>query len=799
MQDLTPVQPPPAESRYTFNSLKEIFVEHLNVWKRIQSYFGPKEPDQLLSDHPFKANLQAPDAPRGKVITMKFKDAYGRVFCKERAIRVDTVDIYKHELQAKAKYLKGRLKEVEKGSPEEKKLTKLLNQAQQSLKLHQNQKATWASNDAPRRAYKLLGREEAQNKYLPALGNLRVHKILIKKGKDPKTVSSYHETNPAESQVKVTIEELQDYHVYQSYIKRKEGLTRLQPHSEAAGQKLIEEGIQALAKKYGVDQTQSFMDRLKNKLKIETGLATIMGDIEKRAKETYGEEAVNHLEELLKAERDIFKAELLRDLESYIKAEKPQEKEIFYGKIGGLNPRKSFYKEIDGVEIIFDPRTRQAYFDDRGKIHVHGEKAEVKVLKMTNKRVEMKEISSINRSAATTDFSHGEVSLEELKDYEDLKRIHRLSDTGHQTQQAGLNLLRSRQLEFERKYGFKDRQGLSIFIEDLEKRIQTSYGPNAIDRVDEIIDRRREILRSQILQDLYTHIQERPPMAEEIVYARVGLLDTQKDPSVNEEGLVLHEQTHALDTRAIYNELDGVEVIFDPKAEGPFFDEKGNIHMPSDREGSKQLKTLFFNVSVQRHTDNVGLQKFLNEEALEKFRILRDQNKLTTEQETKLKLLEASISNNSLGGFERADMAIDLVNTYCDYTSVNCFGGKDRTGYSMATHTYRIIEEEILRPNEVGEEKANLTTENNRLLKKIAHQLLSKKGIAIQIVKDNTGHTVLKIGPWNLELYRVKTISGAASRVFSYAELVKTKGTGQGESPDQLYYEAPPSLHDDVQ
>ncbi len=226
-----------------------------------------------------------------------------------------------------------------------------------------------------------------------------------------------------------------------------------------------------------------------------------------------------------------------------------------------------------------------------------------------------KPLSTVARSAAITDFSHGDISLQELQDYDILKALT--------TDKKALDLLKF--------YDLLSPDGISAdpkkyneFIERVETSVARSYGDDILKtdeigmkkldptKLNEIIQKREELIKLQFLQDLHEQFRNRPVTDDSVVVGRVSLLDMTKPPE-RDRGFVNNERTQGLDMKALYDKLDGAEVVFNIENPdgGAYFDDSGKIHMPkafyadqssSGREPKTTTIKLSFSTSQSKET-----------------------------------------------------------------------------------------------------------------------------------------------------------------------------------------------------
>jgi hypothetical protein len=392
-------------------------------------------------------------------------------------------------------------------------------------------------------------------------------------------------------------------------------------------------------------------------------------------------------------------------------------------------------------------------------------------------------VSSINRSAAITDFTHGEVNFQDLKDLPLLKK----------TSQNPSSLTPTEKAHLRDYYGVDSAQLTAVQekLNEMEGKIKQGY-PELVeknDRLDEtklkeITTNRRDHLRRQVLQDLQLHLEESPSMTQgnSIFLGRTALLDTTKKAVVDTNGFILDEKNQTMDMKALYDELDGATIVFDLEDaahNASFFDEEGRIHMPNKHkpkgleagEVSCKLETAFMNISVQGNTKNQGVQNLVNEENL-----TRLEKKITAypDGENKNKLmqllndLKTKVRPEKEGGFSAADTSIELM-SLLGYVSIDCYGGKDRTGYAVAQVTQRKLQDFLKSDPSINSKEATA------LMGKFRRQLLSNDGIAVKVVEDNTGFKALKLTAVMLDLYiggrGMDKFSGLVNRIADYAKL----------------------------
>lgn len=441
-------------------------------------------------------------------------------------------------------------------------------------------------------------------------------------------------------------------------------------------------------------------------------------------------------------------------------------------------------------------------------------------------------VSSLTRSGAISDFSHGEVSLQELKDLVDLQELAtarglplslRQKSTLTADRQAMLTMMYSltsspEEIEcitLEIKLKALLAYGIDLLIEGkisdedlypMEKLIKKASHPSwkmrdkvlieknrktlqAVElsptKLKSIVAARRERLRLLVLQDLELHLSTVPQDRELLIYGRISLVDLKKAVIRESSGCVIDEKTQGLDMKAIFDELDGTQVVFDgEEGEGAYFDTEDKIHMPKfyAKQGISEatLQTAFFNICVQGPSDhliNKDLQKVLNDEMLEKFRPAYE----TMEEYKALKDALSKLSENSKYDPNEAVLAAtQFLQKLNGYVGINCFGGKDRTGYAVALITFMQISRLAEHPS-------------TELLSRWGKALLSEDGIAIKIAKDNAGQRALKLTRTNLFLFKqagglVGAKNTAKAVVGEVTKRARNKSFTTSRTPGQIRY-----------
>lgn len=454
-------------------------------------------------------------------------------------------------------------------------------------------------------------------------------------------------------------------------------------------------------------------------------------------------------------------------------------------------------------------------------------------------------VSAVTRSAAITDFRNGEVSLKELRDlnvfegilnpkplksivegrpvveglYSDAEeklRAFYLKDDKSPEKLADVALLVKTKalVGYGTKALVKDGTE-SPDLSPLLEKIQSSSSSiedtfNALSKEDrlvlknvkidgvklqEVMKDRSSYLKQLALQDLQVHLETTPVKGEgPILYGRTALVDLQKQAN-NESGCIIHERSQGLDMKAIFDELEGAKLIFEKGLTAAYVDEEGTIHMPKTcaAEGvtKASLNSVFFNICVQGakgHTLNEGMQKVINDEALAKLKPVYGE---TGEYKALVKSLNELSTSEKFDPNASVLLVTQFLQKYGGYSGINCYGGKDRTGYAVALITHAKIAE--LAGLKVTDPKMG----------KIGHKLLSPKANAAKVAQDNADHTTMKLTRLDLQLYDTGTVKGTMLRivhgvngVFLGLLPILRKMAGRSplsvsQTPGQIYQERP--------
>ncbi|MFI0435765.1 MAG: hypothetical protein ACH350_08610 [Parachlamydiaceae bacterium] len=437
-----------------------------------------------------------------------------------------------------------------------------------------------------------------------------------------------------------------------------------------------------------------------------------------------------------------------------------------------------------------------------------------------------KVVSSNGRSGAPSDFAHGEISLQELSDYQRLQllkhqplpielenntliALYDLEKEGSLNEEKLADLLLMIKAKAILSYGGENivkgehrtltmqnlwtgDHPLRSAMEKVAVKNELSSIPEEelallkrelqhvdldMDKLHQIEAKREQDIAKLFLQDLELHFENEPVAKSQTVYTRVGLLDLSKDAK-NEYNSLFNERTQGLDILAGLNYLEGKQIVFDVEGEGgSFIHPDGTIHMPKrcSKEGVAQttLSTVFLNVSVQGNVSNKGLQKSINEMGIKKLEELGVPQEEIAQINTMLKKISGSGISLTGDTNKTARQIIETVKKCLDsYASENCYGGKDRTGALLALLTKSALKEHFPEIYETQKKAWKL-------------QLTREEGVMGQVAKANAGHTVVKTLAPNRALFglreRMRHYQGAATLGQAAAKGIVSESVAPGQ------------------
>lgn len=430
-------------------------------------------------------------------------------------------------------------------------------------------------------------------------------------------------------------------------------------------------------------------------------------------------------------------------------------------KLGLVESFQSDWASTDSQRMLFDKLQEFA--------------KEIGIPVLTNLRTDRVAVAgekfSINRSSAVTDFSHAGISLQEITDYQDLESLSKGNWKDYYQ-----NLSKDAIDYFKTFYktDISNRKAFDALLLKLKNKIDDSYGFKT--DLEKIKNERTDVLQTQFLQDMLVHFQNKPADSANVLHTRVALLDPTKSPQINKTtGYQNNERTEFLDMKAIYEKLDGATIVFDLEDDksgpcGPFMDIEGKIHMPKSCSinGIKEAKltAILFNTAVPYNKKNAPMQRSLNSKSIERLK----QQKLTQEQRTQLHEMEKGLETYSKNSFKHAHNLIKFSRNLNGFCSVDCHGGKDRTGYAVALEVYYAIREKM----RIRKKQDSSFTEKKyrKSMSKTKNELISPESVTAQAAEDNTGYTVLKIADFKLKLYvsgkGIDYLSGIGRRLSDY-------------------------------
>lgn len=351
-----------------------------------------------------------------------------------------------------------------------------------------------------------------------------------------------------------------------------------------------------------------------------------------------------------------------------------------------------------------------------------------------------------HRSGVISDFTHGRVSIKDIKNYLD-----------------------------------KDPKAKKKIVKDYFSKNASHL--NKIS-ANNIFEERKQKLTSQFLQDLYTHFEEKPitqSINGKVVYARMSLLNPHKKPEKNKNGFVNNERVQLEDMQFIMNEMKNKTIIFDvkdsedPLLDGPFIDENGHIHMPArfykeehndETIPNLKLDTVLFNISVQGDTKNTKPQKTINAQALQDLKKIIEDIEMSESDKIEINKIFDNINNGLYQGNASPKSIIKywevvenilllysklfLITKGAFKFSINCYGGKDRTGYAMALLASSLFRNDILAQSSLSEK------EKEKIMVEWDLFLMSDRAPLVAVVEDNTGQKGVKLSDiFGLDLFHM--------------------------------------------
>lgn len=401
------------------------------------------------------------------------------------------------------------------------------------------------------------------------------------------------------------------------------------------------------------------------------------------------------------------------------------------------------------------------------------------------------------RLAVTDDPRNGWTNLQEMK------KIKNGEDPKTGETKDPQDLLNKKRMEIITTRDDKLRK-----LEDLYSAryaLEQLKNPDSISHA--IVDREM-FLQNKMLQLISTQLDAHPPKTDQTQFniAQLTLLNPKKNTM--DKGWAHNETNQMLDMYEMFNDFNGKKVVFDvPEGKGPYIDLDGNPHF-SKKEGfpdELHLNMFFFNLSVQGHTKNDGLQKTINEKGFEDLRnhfsklnqlktfiqtnewlkkhpdfrdcfkdefdvndIKREigvieqlcQNsgleteyakfkKEFTEFEKQIDEIEVSLNKledqikEGKSNYRLAENLTVLLLKMNILLSLSCASAKDRTGFVAARTIQRFLGEHI-------DQTLGTDLNKEKIKRKFANEVLDSTKPAAQVVQDNGHCYILKVSPFHL-------------------------------------------------
>lgn len=337
------------------------------------------------------------------------------------------------------------------------------------------------------------------------------------------------------------------------------------------------------------------------------------------------------------------------------------------------------------------------------------------------------------RVGVMSDMTNGWFSLADLKKMKEdsakikakFEEIEKKRDSTPTLMQKIKGYIRGEQVE---RFNENQRTSMNYALSTLDTAYNATENNLSEDEINKEIDLLIEERKMKLQQKMICLIQEQVvknphkfQKGQPFEMIHVGLLN-QKSVNLDETGWMHDERVEMEDMHEIFNEFDTKKIIFDE--EGPYIDKDGNPHLPPPSKDLNReefdLKTYFFNFSVQGNTDNDGIQKDINEEGMKKFYKNQSVN-VTSQASFMVNTVKAKRS-----GYEKAENFIhSLLKNKEIVISVGCLSAKDRTGFlaERLMHLYlpkavkQIYSKKIFDSDAVPIKVVQESAENQRIIK----------------------------------------------------------------------------------
>lgn len=501
----------------------------------------------------------------------------------------------------------------------------------------------------------------------------------------------------------------------------------------------------------------------------------------KDGEKVFAAEEAKRIKTLPKLEKTL-KAELAH-LKEFVETQEDHEDiktDIAYDRIAKIEQHLKDMENSPG-EWLDTSAARQGYHalgdEARDRMFPTAANLRVQELQVANEEGDMVTKAAMVRGAVIADFGHTELSLQEMQD---LQAIRNMNFDDFQT--GKFEKLKSRYPA----ENFANAKNFQAFKNNIEKRMTISYGRTSIpdSELEKLIAARMIHTKTIALSTLAANLEAVKPLKgqEHLLMTRVSLLQANGKPQVK-GGMLLDERVFALDQKAVFDGLEGSTIYFREGVEEPFLDIEGNIIMPKRLQGEgaekQTLHTYLFNTSQSGDVNNVGVQKAINDDTLEK---LKGDIKEHPEYfegidvdilTARIANLEAKLNTKKAFGEETVTLAEAAVEIgeILRYIAVNCWGGKDRTGDVCEATMAHHLEE----ASEAAGHEAEKTVE---LMGEWGAQMVSdENGCLKGVAKDNTGHDVIKtfalFNPNYLRGTTTQQVAGMANRIIAYTTQLK--------------------------
>lgn len=296
-----------------------------------------------------------------------------------------------------------------------------------------------------------------------------------------------------------------------------------------------------------------------------------------------------------------------------------------------------------------------------------------------------------------------------------------------------------------------------IFQSDLQKI--RSHEQALIDQMVQYVENQVKAHIAGLVND---DSQKLSHLTRTLHLTQVSLLDPNKPKQT--KGLHTYERNQILDMQTLFNMFNGKEIKFTDTAAA--FYHEGIVYLPetlipdkakADLKEPYHIACQLFNISPCWSSRNRGLQEEINQAAWKQLNQqltrLKKQVELHSELKQNFNLEDLQkradeIKRRLDGGESSFELALQVLfwqHLMQGGMGVNCYSGKDRTGYLGVLLVDALISQEIAQRQDLNK------VEKEELRRKLQLDLMDMSlGSASQITYENTGQRALKISRFNI-------------------------------------------------